>query len=59
LDDETSALSYATAAVQIYEKMMDGSTVAKSLDFRTKGLEFKPVQKKIYAYFAIFTSVMS
>ncbi len=50
---------YATAAIQIYEKMMDGSTVARSLDFRTKGLEFKPVQQKRYAYFAMLTSVMS
>jgi hypothetical protein len=59
LDDEASALSYATAAIQIYEKMMDGSTVARSLDFRTKGLEFKSVQKKRRAYFAMLTSVMS
>jgi hypothetical protein len=59
LDDEACALSYATAAIQIYEKMMDGSTVARSLGFRTKGLEFKPVQKKRHAYFAMLTSVMS
>jgi hypothetical protein len=59
LDDEASALSYAAAAIQIYEKMMDGSTVARSLDFRTKGLEFKPVQQKRCAYFAMFMSVMS